>query len=494
MIRFFKSGFVLLSLLFFCFLSQASLAKDLKIIYTGYIRDVTKKENGSYSNLSTLLQHYRKDNDVLFLFGGNSLGPSVISNMDRGAHIVDILSLLEPDAYGVSDSEFTYSVEDFSLCAEDAIFPFVASNAFYQSGDPIDGTIQNLIVEKAGIRIGIISILDKKTIERYLLENIVIDDLDSSVKKNAEILKEDGADIVILLKTNYVTISDDILNKHIVDLVFSKNPHPRHDIVNKQKNDIVLEGYDEVAVVSVDKTNEGFTFSIKGDSLLNYDSDKKIDAVVSSYEESINSFLSEQLGVTAVELCTKRSVVRNQENAFGNFVADAMRDYAEADIAIVNGGVIRGGKTYKKGSPITRKDIFAELPFRNRAVLLEIKGDKILETLENGLSRFEEKDGRFLHVSGIRVIYDTSLAPYKRVKKVLVGDKELQKDKVYRLTASDFLYKGGDNFDMLKDSKQIKTYGLSHRFIYDIVTNHISHKKEIKSGLEGRLVNISKEK
>ncbi len=490
-----KSKLIFLFSFIILFFPQFSEAKDIKIIYTGYMRDVTKTEHGSYGNLSTLLKHYRTNNDVLFLFGGNSLGPSIISNMDKGAHIIDLLNSLEPDAYGVSDSEFTYSVEEFSLCAEEAVFPFISTNAFYQNGTPIDGTVQNFMVEKSGTKIGVISILDKKTIDRYALENITIKDVEKSIEKNAKALKKRGAKIVILLKTNYVNISNEFLDNHIVDLIFSKNPYPRSKVENKQENNIILEGYDEVAVVSTHKKNNGnFEFSVKKESLLHYDSNPKIDKIISSYEESINMFLNEQIGTTNVELCTKRSEVRSKENIFGNFVTDAMKDYAKADIAIINGGIIRGDKTYKKGHIITRKDIFAELPFRNKTVLLEIKGENVLKALENGLSRLEEKDGRFLHVSGIQVIYDTSLAPNKRIKKVLVGDKELQKDKIYKLTTSDFAYKGGDDFDMLKDSKQIKSYNLSHRFIYDIVINYLSDKKIIDLDFEGRIRNLAEGK
>lgn len=459
------------------------------------MRDVTKtKKSGGYSNLATLLEHYRKDNNVLFLFGGNSLGPSVISNMDKGAHIVDLLNLLEPDAYGVRDSDFTYSVEDFSLCAADAVFPFIATNASYKNGDPIDGTIQNLIIEKSGITIGIMSILDKKTVVRYALGNIAIKDLEDSIEENSKILRKMGAKIVILLKTNYVKLSNAILDNHVVDLIFSKNPDTVNEVVNIKQNDILLSKYDEVAVVDVHEESGKFKFSMKLDSLLDYERSSNIDKVISGYEESINIFLGEKIGITKVELRTKSSEVRSKENLFANFIADVMKDYAKADISMINGGSIRGDKIYKKGSIIRRKDIFTELPFRNRIVLLEIKGEKILEALENGLSRFEEKDGRFLHVSGMRVVYDTSLPPCKRIKKVLVGGKKLQKNKLYRLATYDYLYKAGDGFDMLKDSSQIKSYNLAHRFVYDIVINYILNKKIIDLNFEDRLVNLAEGK
>lgn len=479
------------------FISQPLLAaNNFKIIYTGYMRDVTKTDmSGAYANLSSLLKHYRNNGSVLFLFGGNSLGPSVISNMDKGIHIVDILNTLEPDCYGVCDSDFSYSVEEFSLCAEEAVFPFVLSNTFYKNGEPIEGTVQNMIAEKSGVKVGIISILDENIRERYLLDDIVVKDLKNSIEKNAKMLREQGAKIIILLKTSYVGLTNDILDNHTIDLILSKDLYPRKKIIDTHKNEIVLKDFKEIAVIDVREKNGKFEFSTNLDLLSNYPVDKNIENIISRYEKSINAFLSEQIGRTNIELNTQRTEVRNKENLFANFVADAIKDYTNADIAFINGGIIRGGKIYKKGDVIKRKDIFAELPFRNKVVLLEIEGKRIFEAFENGLSLFEENDGRFLHVSsGIKLVYDTSLKPNNRVKKIFLNGKELQKDKLYKLATSDFTYKGGDNFDMLKDSKQIKLYKAAQMFIYDIVMNYMLKKKVIDLDFEYRLINLSQGK
>ena len=47
----------------------------------------------------------------------------------------------------------------------------------------------------------------------------------------------------------------------------------------------------------------------------------------------------------------------------GNVIADAMRADVGADVAITNGGGIRGNKVYPEGTTLTRRDIVAELPF-----------------------------------------------------------------------------------------------------------------------------------
>ena len=78
--------------------------------------------------------------------------------------------------------------------------------------------------------------------------------------------------------------------------------------------------------------------------------------------------------------------VRTQEAAIGDLIADAMRSDTDADIAITNGGGIRGGRIYPPGSTITRRDMMAELPFRNHVAVLEISGSAIRGALENGFS------------------------------------------------------------------------------------------------------------
>ncbi len=85
--------------------------------------------------------------------------------------------------------------------------------------------------------------------------------------------------------------------------------------------------------------------------------------------------------------------MRGGEAAIGNLIADAMREAAEADVAITNGGGIRGDTVYAPGTELTRRDILAELPFGNRTVKLEVTGEILRQALEHGLSQAEEGAG-----------------------------------------------------------------------------------------------------
>ena len=112
-----------------------------------------------------------------------------------------------------------------------------------------------------------------------------------------------------------------------------------------------------------------------------------------SSQTKLSAELDVEIGTTANELNSQRAVVRGEESAWGNIIADAMKGANGADVAITNGGGIRGDKVYPAGTVLTRKDVFTELPFGNKTVVTEITGADLLAALENGFSQFEQGAG-----------------------------------------------------------------------------------------------------
>ena len=148
-------------------------------------------------------------------------------------------------------------------------------------------------------------------------------------------------------------------------------------------------------------------------------------------------------------LDSRRNVVRAEESTMGNLIADAMRDATGADIAIMNGGGIRGDRTYDAGAKLTRRDILTELPFGNVTVMTELPGSQVLLALENGVSRVEKGAGRFAQVSGLSYAFDASAEAGSRVSEVMVGGVGLEADKLYKVAVNDYILGGGDGYDAL---------------------------------------------
>ena len=74
--------------------------------------------------------------------------------------------------------------------------------------------------------------------------------------------------------------------------------------------------------------------------------DPRLQASVDAYLGGLEQELDVEIGSTAVELDSRRRVVRSRESAFANLLADAMRAATGAEVALTNGGGIRADKIY----------------------------------------------------------------------------------------------------------------------------------------------------
>ncbi|MFQ3198439.1 MAG: 5'-nucleotidase/UDP-sugar diphosphatase [Paraglaciecola sp.] len=453
---------------------------------------------GGYPELAQVLNTYRKQPDTatFFFFGGNSLAPSPLSSLDRGTHIIDLLNSLEPDAMGVTKREFSYFEDELSLRAYEAVFPIVASNiSDKRSKTNIDAIVDSIIVEQRGIKIGMMSVIDKTAITDYSLKNIVVLDPQKAIEKNATELRQQGADLIVLLySTNFIFI-DQLLDDKIINMSFTtsldsatlasetKPTHPNAVMVTKSG---------QVAIMHTTKTEQQTQTSTSWQTveLSKYAKDPAIRNQVDEYSARLNRLMDEHAGVVTKYFTTLRSSVRTEQNAFANMLTDTLREFSHADIALINGGAIRGNKQYLLGQQLTHRDIAQELPFRSRVALLNISGAQLIEALENGFSMIETIRGRFPHVSGMEVTYDPHAPVNKRVKSVLINGQPLENKRIYKLATSDYLSSGGDGYTVLEKCPKIVLGFMLNPLIVDVFVDHLRQLDDVKPTLDARLVNI----
>src|SRR5262249_3393725 len=115
--------------------------------------------------------------------------------------------------------------------------------------------------------------------------------------------------------------------------------------------------------------------------------DPEIPGLVARDEQGFSREMDFAIGTTAVGLDSRAATVRTREAAIGNVIADAMRTASRADVAVMNGGGIRGGKVYLPGASLSRRDVLTELPFGNRLITIEIAGRGLKAAIEHGLSQ-----------------------------------------------------------------------------------------------------------
>src|SRR5260370_707674 len=97
----------------------------------------------------------------------------------------------------------------------------------------------------------------------------------------------------------------------------------------------------------------------------------------------------------------KKRLVRDYrtESSLGSFVADVMREKAQAEIAIENAGGLRWDIP---AGPVNKGHVLDALPFVNYLWTFEMTGAQIREILEQSFSLLHG----MAQVSGLRAVYD----------------------------------------------------------------------------------------
>jgi 5'-nucleotidase len=174
---------------------------------------------------------------------------------------------------------------------------------------------------------------------------------------------------------------------------------------------------------------------------------------VAEYEKRLAGELDQPAGRTRVAL-DARQTNRSRETNLGDFIAEACRRAAGADVALVNGGSIRSNTTYGPGV-LAKRDILSILPFEDLVVTLEVTGAVLRAALEHGVSTVgvQREPGRFPQISGLRFAYDARRPAGSRVTSVSVNGEPLDGQRTYKLATSTFLLDGGDGYAMFRGAR-----------------------------------------
>lgn len=92
----------------------------------------------------------------------------------------------------------------------------------------------------------------------------------------------------------------------------------------------------------------------------------------------------------------------------------------------------------------------ASFPFEDPVVVIKLKGQQLLEALQNGVSKHPALDGRFPQVSNITFTFDPSRNSRDRIVGVQAGGAPLDLKREYTLATRDFMVRGGGTWCRLQ--------------------------------------------
>jgi 2',3'-cyclic-nucleotide 2'-phosphodiesterase (5'-nucleotidase family) len=454
---------------------------------------------GGLAELMTLLRAERATaTHHLTTVNGDFLSPSIMSALLKGSQMVALFNTLGVDAVVFGNHEFDFGPEVTQQRMAEARFAWLGTNVLGPEGKPFGGALATMTRQVGELTIGFLGLLTPETARLSSPGPMVtFAPVVPTAKTAVEALRQAGADVIIAL-THLSLAEDRALAQQVSGISVILGGHDHEPITWYEGGTLIHKsGYDAHYLGRIDLTMEK-KVTEKGPQVTVTPSwrmlanrgvtpDPGVAAEVARYTATLDQELGQPVGQTQTALNSQTAEVRTRETTMGNLIADALREALQADVALVNGGGIRGNRLYDAGATLTRRDILQELPFSNVGVLLELSGADLLAALENGVSQVENKAGRFPQVSGLRLTYNPGKPAGSRVLDVQVDGKALDRTATYRVATNDFLLKGGDGYSSLSKGK-VLIDASGGTLMATTVMRYITAKGSVAPQVEGRIV------
>jgi 5'-nucleotidase/UDP-sugar diphosphatase len=484
-------------------LAGSALAQTATVTFL-HLNDVyeisPQQGRGGFAPLMTLLKQERATApEAITTLGGDLVGSSMMSGITKGTQMIELTNAVGLDVAVVGNHEFDFGSEVLKQRVADSKFPWLGTNVLGADGKIFQNLVSTVTRKVGELTIGFFGIITPDT---QHLSNTgpdvkfapVLETARAAVKQ----LKEQGADAIVAM-THLSIAEDRALARDVKGIDVILGGHDHDPITFYESGVFIFKvGHDAqylgVARIEIEKTPTPRGPQVKVwprewrvVTTAGVAPDPAVAAIVKQHEDTLDANLKVAVGTTAVELDSRRATVRLKESAIGNLIADAIRDVTKADVAVTNGGGIRGDRTYPAGTTLTRKDVLTELPFGNVTVLVEISGADLRAALEEGVSLVEDVAGRFPHVSGLTFTFDPKRPRGSRVLQVNVGGKPLDPAATYRLATNEYMMAGGDGYASLKKARPIIDAS-GGPLMANVVMDYITARGTVSPATEGRIV------
>jgi 2',3'-cyclic-nucleotide 2'-phosphodiesterase (5'-nucleotidase family) len=455
---------------------------------------------GGAAYLAFQVKRLRAARPSLLVAAGDMIQGDNWANLFEGASVVELMNAMEFDAMVVGNHEFDFGQAVLQKRLSEFRFPVLGANV---RGLP--GLKPYVIREVGGLKVGIMGVVTPDTGVTTHPKNVVglsFSTPEAVVRDYLPQLRREADLVVVLSHLGYG--EDRKLAQQVpgIDVIVGGHSHTRLDKPEKVNGTYIVQAYEHGKVLGVlDLTVRGGKVVRAAGRLVEIRpevgrADPEALKIVKKYQQQVDNLLDVVVGETATDLDAGQA--RVQETAMGNLVADLLRERAQADVALINGGSLRA--SIPKG-PITRKQLYAALPFNNYLVAFRLRGAQLQQMLEHGVAAVAEREGRFPQVSGLSFAYRPGATPGSRITAVTVGGQPLDPDRVYVVATNDFLAAGGDGYtafgEALKSGGLTSTGGMlkSDALVYndpgtwvrELLVDFLKTRSPVAPRVEGRI-------
>jgi 2',3'-cyclic-nucleotide 2'-phosphodiesterase (5'-nucleotidase family) len=423
---------------------------------------------GGIPQLASLIDKERATEGVTFLLDAGDIFTGSLSKATQGKLAFDIYSAMGYDAITLGNHEFEYGWEVLKDVMQRARFPVLNANIFYEGTD-INIARQYTILERGGVRIGVIGIIGVDAFINASMKanrkNLEVREPTAIVQRLVDRLRPEVDMVVVLTHQNRTA---PMQTDKEADPTVQRGYAEDYALAgNVQGIDMLIGGHSDNGLWEPVRhpdtgTLVGMTFGqgkYLGYAKFEVEDGKpgatliegKLIPVVSDnlyphpeVVRLINAARRSNPGLAQVIGQLDKPAIRRyyREANMGNLIADILRDATGADVGMLSSGSIRSDLPSGQLSVEALIDVF---PFTDKIAVVELNGTDLIHMFEHSFSLAYG----LAQVSGAEVQYNSSKPSGERLVRLSIGGRPVDKTAIYRLATGAYQATGGDEFSML---------------------------------------------
>lgn len=459
---------------------------------------------GGIAEMTTLIDTLRMTEPNVFLFDAGDIFTGALAKLTEGKLAFELMITMGYDAMAIGNHEFEYGHEILEWEKNRAPFPVLGANFFYKDTDHPYAQAHT-IIERGGIRLGVIGIMGQDAATAIIPSYIAPLDVRDPAEAVAKSVKElrDEVDLIVLLTHQGKTApmqtdaeSDPRLQRDIdadialagavegIDVLLAGHadagtPEP---VVHPETGTLIMQTYGQGTHLGYLKLTlgkeggvegyDGRLIPVESDTL---EPDQRILQKLTQYREAHADIM-----VKVGELETPLIRRYIEESDMGNLFADIFVAASGAEIGFVHGGSLR--KDIMAGD-VRLVDILDAYPFVDDVNVKEMSGSQIRRALEQSLT-FERG---LLQLSGLELRYDLDRPPYDRIVSLTRNGTAVRDQDRFTVAAPGFLTEGGDLYDSFPESEVISSHGK----VSDVILEHFRSQGSVAAPERGRQIDVT---
>lgn len=405
-----------------------------------WIRETPKPMVGGFKELEFKVDSIRKAKPHVLLFDAGDLmtGNPITDRMHKGAEggaLPEMMNMIDYDAWCLGNHEFDISQENVRDLASIVRFPTLSANLVNDEGEFPVGNRDYVILNKFGLRIGVFGLMIQSLHGMVLQENLAGIRVLPPVETAQKIIdKIDGDTDVIIALTHQGVDNDSVLAANVrgLDIIVGGHSHTR---LTRPKvvNDVIIvqagRYCENLGELEVTVENDRVT-AFNGKLIQLWPGGNRPATRLTAFVDSLHREIETEYSEVIAHLAVDWTRTRGDSN-IGQFIADAQRDAARAQVAFMN---VSGIRSNVAAGPLTKQKLFQVLPFRNVLTTFQLSGKQLKQAVLHSLNAEES-----LVTSGIEATIKKRADGTFEIVKVGVQGKPVQDDRMYVCVMSDFM-------------------------------------------------------